>query len=142
MKIRKGRVSDEKALYNLLRDTPELHAAEEDNLYTTAWVKNFLASKNLLVLVAEEKKQVVGFIMAELWEKQGYSFLSNIAIVPEFRRQGVGSKLYDAYEAYCKKLKLKCINYLVLATNEKMQNWSEKHGFKKGKMLYYYEKKL
>jgi ribosomal protein S18 acetylase RimI-like enzyme len=54
----------------------------------------------------------------------------------------LGSKLYERYEAYCKKLRLKCINYLVLATNEKMQSWSEKHGFRKGKMLYYYEKKL
>jgi len=142
MRIRKGRLSDAKALYNLLRDTPELHAAEEDNLYTPEWVRSFLTSKSLLTLVAEEKKRVAGFIMAELWEKQGYSFLSNIAIVPEFRRQGVGSKLYKEYEAYCKKLKLKCINYLVLATNEKMQSWSEKHGFNKGKTLYYYEKKL
>jgi ribosomal protein S18 acetylase RimI-like enzyme len=142
MKIRKGRPSDAKDIYGMVSETPELHALEEESIYTLEWVKSFLSSKDLLVLVAEENKQIIGFIMAETWKKQGYSFLTNIAIKSEYRGQGVGSRLYDEYETYCRKLKLKVINYLVLSTNEKMQNWSEKHGFKKGKMLYYYEKKL
>jgi ribosomal protein S18 acetylase RimI-like enzyme len=142
MKIRKGRMSDAKEIYKRVCETPELHASDEENVYTLDWVKSFLTSKNLLVLIAEENKQIIGFIMAELWEKQGYSFLANMSIRPEYQRKGIGSRLYDEYENHCRKLKLKTINYLVLSTNEKMQNWSEKHGFKKGKMLSYYEKKL
>jgi predicted N-acetyltransferase YhbS len=82
VRIRKGRLSDAKALYNLLRDTPELNAADEDNLHTLEWVRSFLTSKSLLTLVAEDKGRVIGLIMAELWKKQGYSFLSDIAIAP------------------------------------------------------------
>jgi ribosomal protein S18 acetylase RimI-like enzyme len=142
MKIRKGRMSDAKEIYRQVCETPELHALEEENVYTLDWVKSFLKSKSLLVLVAEDNKQIIGFIMAELWEKQGYSFLSNLSIKPEYQRKGIGSKLYDEYEARCRKMKLKAINYLVVSNNEKMHSWSEKHGFKKGKMLCYYEKKL
>lgn len=142
MKIRKGKMSDAKEIYRQVCETPELHASEEENVYTLDWVKSFLKSKSLLVLVAEEKSQVAGLLMAELWENQGYAFLSNLVVKPEYQRKGVGSKLYDEFETRCRKLNLKMINYLVISTNDKMQSWSQKHGFKKGKMLCYYEKKL
>jgi ribosomal protein S18 acetylase RimI-like enzyme len=145
MIIRKGKLSDAKELFKIIETTPELHAAEDsaESMYSLNWIKAFLTAKDsALVLIAEENKKIIGFIIAEIWKKHGYSFLSNISIQPDFRRKGVGSMLYEKYEAHCKKLKLKCINYLVLATNEKMQNWSDKHGFKKGKLLYYYEKEI
>lgn len=145
MIIRKGKLSDAKELLKIVNATPELHATEDstESMYSLNWIKAFLTEKEAaLILIAEENKKIIGFIIAEIWKKHGYSFLSNITILPDFRRKGVGSMLYEKYESRCKKLKLRCINYLVLTTNEKMQNWSAKHGFKKGKLLYYYEKRI
>lgn len=143
MKIRKGKISDLKELLKFLNETPELQSSKGEKTYTRAWVKDSLTDKDRnLVLIAEENNKIIGFLIAELWKKKKSSFFADIFVKPEYRKQGIATKLKDKYEKICKKLGLKTIVGLVLVTNKKMYKLMEKRGYKRGNKFYFYEKRL
>jgi len=142
MKIRKGNISDFDSLFRFLNETPELQAGEEGNTYTKEWVNAVLTdTERDLVLIAEENNKIIGFLMAELWPKKGYSFFSDIFVVPEFRRKGVATKLLGEYEKIVRHQKMNRIMSWVLTNNKKMHNFMKNNGFKKEYSFYLYEKK-
>lgn len=143
MKIRRGKLSDAKEILFLLRSTPELQGGEKEQIYTPDFVRGTITDKNReLILVAEENKRLIGFLSAELWKHKGYSFLSDIFILPKFRDKGVASRLYAKYEKILRRLKIKIITALVLVSNKRMQGWCKKHGIMKGNRFYFYEKRV
>lgn len=144
MKIRRGKLSDAEEILKALKETPELHGSKDEEIaYTPLFVNGALTHPDRdLVLIAEENKKIIGFLIAELWEHKGYSYLVDIYIRPEFRRQGIASKLFEEYENYCKKHGMNVIVGLVLINNRKMQKWCDKHGIKQENKFYFYEKKL
>lgn len=143
MKIRQGKPADANEILNLLKTTPQLHGIQSEQIYSKEYVMDFIKDKKLgLVLVAEENNRVIGFVLAEIWVKKKYSFLSDIAVVPEHRSKGVGKRLYMAYENYCRKKRMNIIVELVQTGNKIMQSFMEKSGFKRGYPFYFYEKVL
>jgi len=143
MKIRRGKKHDAKELLHLLNKTPELQGNKNEKFYTINYVHGCLNVKDKgFVLIAEENKKIIGFLIAEIWKKKEYSFLDDIFVSPEFRRKDIASKLEKEYEKYCKKIKLRSIILLTLVKNKKMQKWCKKHNFVRGNKLYFYEKHL
>ena len=132
MKIRKGKISDLNELFNLLDSTPELQAHEEGGTYTKKWVKAVLTSKKRnLVLIAEENGKIAGFIIAHYLTDVEESILSDIYVKADYRRKGIATKLLREYERISKKNNIKDVTELVLVTNKKMQQFTEKHGYRK-----------
>ncbi|AGX41587.1 ribosomal protein S18-alanine N-acetyltransferase [Clostridium saccharobutylicum] len=81
---------------------------------------------------------VVGFVGT--WIILDESHITNIAVHPNYRTQGIASKLLDELLTYCKSKG--CIAYTleVRASNENAQKLYLKHGFKKdGVRKGYYE---
>ncbi len=144
MKIRKGKKSDVKEILKALKENPELRGTKEEEAgYAVDFVDGALTNKDRdLVFVAEEKGKIAGFLMAELWKHKKYSFLLELFVKPEFRKQRVASELFLKYEKYCKRNNMEIINVLVLVKNRKMRKWCKKHGLVKGNKMYFYEKKL
>jgi len=143
VKIRRGKLSDLKELMKFLNDAPELSSGSAEETYSKSYVKACLQDKNRdLVLIAEDRKKIIGFLMAELWQKKKNSFFLDLFVVPEFRERGIANRLREEYENILKKLKIDHISCLVLLTNKKMQKHVEKRGFKRGHKFYYYEKEL
>jgi len=143
MNIRKGRLSDFRYLLKTLNATPEIGGSATEKTYSKEFVLGTLKSKNQnLVLIAEDKKKIVGFIIAEIWKDKKYSFLITIFVDKNYRGNGVSSLLEKEYIKYCKKLKLKSIVCLVLTNNKRMQKWCKKKRLKRGNKLYYYWKKI
>lgn len=141
MIIRKSRVSDARQLMKFYRKTPQLQINEEQ-FYTTEFVSGVLKDKNWLTLVAEEGREIMGFLSAEISKDAKYSYMDIIYTSPSFRRKGIASKLFKKYESYCRKLHLQRIVALVQTTNKKSINWFRKHHVKTGKKMYYLEKRL
>jgi len=143
MKIRKGKLKDVKELLNLLNNTPELQGVGEKDSYTLSYLVGTIKSKDRnLVLIAEEKGEIIGFLLAELWKNKKFSFLCDMFVKADYRNKRVASMIQEEYEKICKKLKIEDIDALVLLTNKKMQNWCKKHNFNQGNKFFYYSKKL
>lgn len=141
--IRKGKISDTEDLIQILRDVPELQGIEGEGIYTKDFVTGALKNKDRdLILIAEKDSKIAGLLMAELWKHKKFSFITDIFIKPELRKQGIASRLFSKYENICKKDNMNIINLLVLTKNRRMQKWCRKHGFIRGNKMYYYEKKL
>jgi len=143
MKIRKGKLSDSRELLQLLKSTPEVQLSWEGNTYTKEWVNASLIGKEHdFVLIAEENKKIVGFLIAELWKKKKYSFLSDLFVKPDYRKKKVATMLVNEYEKMCRKAKLNSITLLVLTGNKRMQKFIEKRRYKRGNEFYIFEKRL
>ncbi len=143
MKIRKGQLKDAKPLLKVMNQTKELQASAEGGTYNLNWIKDAISSKKTdLVLICEENKKIIGFLLAELHTKKGFSYLDDIYVNPKYRKKGIAAKLQKNHEKICKKLKIKQIMMTVLTTNKKMHQWSKKQGFKRGNKFYLYQKFL
>ena len=142
MKIRKGRLSDLNEIHKMLNESEELHGTENKEEYPKYRIRETLKDKIESVLVAEENKKLVGFLIAEVWRKKRYSYISNIFVKPDYRKKGVASELIKNHEDNCKKLGINGIFALVLVNNKKMQSFMKKYNYKKGKEFLYYEKEL
>jgi len=143
MIIRKGKISDLKKLMKFLNETPELSEGIEKETYTKRWVSSCLTDKKMsIVLIAEDKGEIVGFWIAEMWKEREYSFTSDIFVIPEYRTQGVATKLKEEYEKICKKEGIKKILVLALTSNEKMHKFMEKNNYERGSQFYLYDKRL
>ena len=143
VKIRKGKISDAREILNFLKVTPELQGNQEGGFYTKDFVLGALKYPDRdLVLIAEENKKMFGFLMAEILEYKKYSFLCDIFVIPEFRKEGIASKLFLEYEKFCKNSKINAITAIVLVNNKKIHKWCRKMGIARGNKMYFYEKKL
>ena len=107
MKIRQGQINDVKTILKLLNETPELQGSQEmGSFYSEDYVKSCLKDNKMnLVLVAEQNAKIIGLLIAEIWKEKNYSFFASFVVLPEHRSKGVGTKLYESYENYCKDKK-------------------------------------
>jgi len=142
MKIHKGKLSDAKEILRIINITPEFGGSTIKQNHSLNYVRAFLTDKMCLALVAEEDNNMVGFILTEVWKKHDYSFVSYLYVKPGYRRKKVASKLLEAYEDHCKKMRLGKISLLVKTSNTRMQAWCKKNKLKKGEVFYYFAKKL
>ena len=144
MKIRNAQLKDTEQILNLLIKTPELQGyGEMDSVYSKDYIIDCIKDKKMnLVLVAEESTKIIGLLIAETWDKKKYSFFVNFVVLSECQSKGIGTKLYQLYEEHCQKHNLKTITALVQTTNNVMQQFCEKKGYKKGHEIYFYEKDL
>lgn len=141
MIIRKEKLSDSKELLRLLNVAPELQTSWEGNTYSKEWVKTAITNKEQdLVLIAEEKAKIAGFILAEMWKKKKYSFLSDLFVRAEYRKKGVAITLMKEYEKICRKERLRRVMLLTTVSNTRMQGFIEKRGIKKEINFIYMKK--
>ena len=107
VKIRKANIDDleqlldcEKSVWESLQGLlSEEFLEEELKRYKSTEVKErtrrFMESPNSIVLVAEEKDQIVGFVEGSV--RAGVSRLGIIGVRVEYRRRGIGHKLLEEF---------------------------------------------
>ncbi|MBE6934434.1 MAG: ribosomal-protein-alanine N-acetyltransferase [Ruminococcaceae bacterium] len=99
--------------------------------FSDPWSENSVASELRnplsLWLVAMEGDTVVGYVGSQSVE--GESDMMNVAVHPEYRRQGVGQKLVIALEEALKETGNHCLSLEVRASNAPAIALYEKLGF-------------
>ncbi|MBI2140569.1 GNAT family N-acetyltransferase [Candidatus Woesearchaeota archaeon] len=145
--VRKGKLKEFRKILKVLQADPAaLHGMPEEQelMSMGSFVRGSLSDPKMnLVLVAERCKKIVGCLFAELWVKKGFSFLSMIAVLPEWKGKGVGELLYQMFEEHCRKIKgTKALVWLVGTENKAMAKFCRKIKAVRGKKFYYYEKQL
>ena len=89
-------------------------------------------------LVAKIDNKVVGFVGT--WIVLDESHITNIAVHPNYRKQGIASKLLEEFLDYCKLQGCVAYTLEVRSSNIAAQSLYEKHGFKQnGIRKRYYE---
>ena len=122
---------------------PQLQQIEQRSFsvpWTEAMLRLQLDPNSHVFLTAETGAGLVaGYVGMMYVLDEGY--ISNVAVAPEYRRQGVADGLLDALEARARALRLSFLTLEVRAGNGPAIALYQKHGFSVvGRRPNYYEK--
>ncbi len=113
-----------------LRDLKELHQLEKLCFQLDAWpildIIGVLTIPQVIRLKAVNKQELVGFIAADLRRSQETAWIATLAVLPKFRKSGVGSNLLIKCENL---VSLPRIRLSVRQSNQPAINLYEKHGY-------------
>ena len=130
--IRKGIKKDLPAVLELIKELANYEDAEDQVTITLEDLEKdgYGSHPWFWFLVAENNQEIVGlsfyWIRYSTW-KGKFLFLEDFIIKDEYRRQGVGSKLFEATIKICQKLKLNGIIWQVLDWNTSAIDFYKKY---------------
>lgn len=103
----------------------------EERCFADPWSEKSIASeldnRLSLWLVAVDGMRVVGYVGSQ--SVMGWADMMNIAVCPEYRRQGVAQQLVERLVAALKEIGVTCLTLEVRASNEPARTLYEKLGF-------------
>jgi [ribosomal protein S18]-alanine N-acetyltransferase len=122
----------------MIRADMETVLAIESNSFDYPWtaeeLRSVLRARNCIGAVAELRKQVLGYMVYELHENRIH--LLNIAVDPQFRRQGVGSALLNRLIDKLSQQRRREVVLEVRDPNVAAQLWLRHNGFIATGMLH------
>ena len=86
-----------------------------------------LSFPDVVRLKAVEDNKMVGFIAGDPRPSQGFSWIATIAVLPDYRRKGIGRALLNACEA---QLRTPRLRLSVRATNQSAITLYEQEGYR------------
>jgi ribosomal protein S18 acetylase RimI-like enzyme len=86
-----------------------------------------LTFPDVVRLKAVEDDKMVGFIAGDPRPSQGFSWIATIAVLPDYRRKGIGRALLNACEA---QLRTPRLRLSVRATNQSAITLYEQEGYR------------
>ena len=114
-----------------IRDLNTLRKLERICFEKDAWslfdLIAVLSFPDVVRLKAVEDDLMVGFVAGDPRPSQGFAWIATIAVLPEYRRKGIGRALLHACEAQLKTPRLKLS---VRATNHSAINLYEQEGYR------------
>ena len=124
----------------------EKHAEQLEALekacFSMPWTMDFLLSQlpddRHVFIVAAQGEKVLGYVGMMYVLDEGY--ISNVAVAPEVRRQGIADALIAELIRRCRALELSFVTLEVRAGNAPAISLYEKHGFSPvGRRKNYYD---
>jgi ribosomal-protein-alanine N-acetyltransferase len=95
-----------------------------------------LSYPGVIRLKAVRERQLIGFIAGDVRRAEGMAWIATVAVLPEFRRHGIGSALLAACEA---QIPLSRIRLCVRPSNDEAIRLYEQYGYTKvGEWTRYY----
>ena len=124
-----------------LRDLGALRHLEQLCFPRDAWplldLVGVLTYPGVVRLKATVGQQMVGFIAGDIRRLEGVAWIATLAVLPEFRRRGIGAALLQACEV---RLKVNRIRLCVRLSNEEAIRLYEKTGYQRvGQWSRYYQ---
>lgn len=128
-------------VYDLGMATTELQIYEDRPMYYSIQnIKDAIRSENEICLVAIVNGLFAGFILSHINTVFNESYLSDVALKPEYRGKGIGHQLFSRMEEALKDRKVSWSWALVHEDNSQMQEMIEKRGFEKGRKFFFYSR--
>jgi len=124
-----------------LRDLGALRNLERICFPKDAWplldLIGVLTYRGVVRLKAVRGQQMIGFIAGDVRRGEGVAWIATIAVLPEYRRQGIGAELLSACEAQIPSSR---IRLCVRPSNEEAIRLYEKRGYSRaGEWRRYYQ---
>ena len=111
--------------------------------FSAPWSRNMLAEElnnalSALLVALDDSGRVVGYAGVQVILDEGY--ITNVAVRPECRRQGIAGKLLDVFLNFAQGNRLAFLTLEVRASNEAAIILYGRHGFRGvGRRRNYYE---
>ncbi len=135
---------DVDSIYEIGKSTPEFKISHNPN--SIFWPKetllNWVGTKEDVLLVAEEKGEIMGFVICRTHKKTSTASLDNIWVSPRFRGKDLSKKLLNYLLKELKKREIGYVFGLVKEDNLSSIKFFEKNNFNKGYNFYWVEKEL
>ena len=125
VKIRVFKKSDSKSVIKLWKDCFAYYSSPHNKPEISLKVK--LKHKDGLLFIAAEGSAIVGSVMAGFDGHRGWIY--SMAVTPEYRTKGLGSRLLKHAEKELKKRGAPKINLQVMPDNEGVVKFYEKNGY-------------
>ena len=112
--------------------------------FSTPWSRNMLSEElendcSAMLVALDGEGHVAGYAGVQVILDEGY--ITNVAVFPEYRRQGVAAKLLAVFENFARGNKLAFLTLEVRASNAPAIALYRKHGFEEaGRRKNYYTK--
>ncbi|WP_171681959.1 GNAT family N-acetyltransferase [Paenibacillus planticolens] len=131
--IRHARSEDYEAVNAIIRYGQEEHAtalperfARLDRVVAMGWYRSFSDQQNKAILVADKDGRAVGVAMLEMKKSPTYealvprtfAYLNELAVSPDFQRQGIGKSLYMASVEWARERNVSSLELNVWEFNE------------------------
>ena len=87
-----------------------------------------------LFFVLEEDSRIIGVVMGSYDGRRGW--INHLAVDPEYQGRNIGKKIIEELERRFKKMGCEKINLLIELSNEKVQGFYEKQGFKTDELIF------
>ena len=143
MGIRKAKVSDISFLEKIGKEVREFKVSKESKgFWNKEQLKNWILSKNDIILIAEDKEEIIGFVMFAHHVPTGKVTFENGWVRSDYRGKDIISKLT---KEGLKQLKLKGARYvcgLVKKDNSSSIKFLRKNQFRKGSDFSWLHRKL
>lgn len=139
IRIRTMTQDDVTGVYTIGRGAAELKSSKTDEFWSEEVLANWVVSGEPM-LVAEAEDMVVGFQLTQFHAPTKTGYLSDIAIHPDWRRHGIGSRLVEEALVQLQKQGANYVYGLTKVENEKIHALLEKFGFSKGNAFYWFER--
>ena len=114
-----------------LNDVPEIFAVERE-CFKSPWSEKMfvgdIENEHTVYLVARDKEQIVGY--AGVWCVFGDADITNVAVSPKYRRQGIAGRLLERITEEARLRKCESIRLEVRESNFGAIALYKKHGFR------------
>ena len=124
MKIRELTIDDYDFIVDLFRQTPGVTFREADSREAT---QRYLKRNPGLSFVAVGDNEIIGCVMCGYDGRRGY--LQHLVVKPEFRRRGIGEKLFRRCIDALKEIGIYKTHIFVLKNNDSAHEFWVKRGW-------------
>jgi N-acetylglutamate synthase-like GNAT family acetyltransferase len=92
------------------------------------WIESSM-DKGVKFYVLEDEQILCGCVALEQSEKPGICYLERLAVLPQYRHQGMGKRLVEYVEAEAEKLGLQRVEIGIIAEQRDLRVWYQGLGF-------------
>ena len=115
----------------MTKDDVDGVTAVDNKSFKVAWSKKAFMDETenelAIYFVAKDDGVCIGY--AGFWNVSGEGDITNVAVLPEYRRKGIASRLIDVMIKKANELELSLLTLEVRRSNEAAQNLYKKFGF-------------
>lgn len=130
MEIRKAKKEDAEQVWNIGNHVSEFKTAENVVLFwPKATLENCVDKEDVLFYVVEEENKIIGFSIVNLNQSLGKAEIENIYVLPEYRKNKIGTAILDEI---LRELKDRNYNNVNCLADEAIEFY-KRYGFTKGK---------
>ncbi len=99
------------------------------SIFNESLNKFLIKHKQTRLFLAKENKKAIGFLQAGIATNKTYGFISDLHVLEDYRRLGIGEKLLKDSLEWFSENKIKDIGLEVTGGNEKVLEFYTRNGF-------------